>query len=282
MGINGYDEMTGENNYIVHPEIFLACTEKKQRVIEQIIPEHILMHVYTGKITVTTADKTYVILQGETALFSRNQLAKFTKEPKGEMPCRAATVFFTQAFLQTFYMDLPLEKQKANYPGVLQMKQHALLDHLFESILFYANQNDAVITGELALLKVKEAITVVRTINKNADFLLSDFSEPHKTDLADFMQKNFMFNIPISRFAYLTGRSLATFKRDFQKTFGTSPQKWLTETRLQKAHFLIAENNQKPSQAYIEAGFENFSHFTYVFRKFFGYTPSSIFEPVNT
>lgn len=275
--------MKSEINYIVNPGIFLACTEKKQRLLEQIIPEHILTHVFTGKVTVTTADKTYVLCAGQTALFSRNKLAKFTKEPDGETPFKAATVFFEQSVLREFYMDLALEKlRRANDPGVLQLEQHTLIDNLFQSISLYADQNDGFISDELALLKVKEAITVVRTIDQRADLLLSDFSEPYKTDLVDFMSKNFMFNIPIARFAYLTGRSLATFKRDFQKTFGTSPQKWLTETRLQKAHFLIAEHHQKPSQAYVEVGFENFSHFTYAFRQFFGYIPSSVFEPVNT
>jgi AraC-like DNA-binding protein len=72
-------------------------------------------------------------------------------------------------------------------------------------------------------------------------------------------KKNFMFNIPIARFAYLTGRSLATFKQDFQKIFYTSPQKWLTVKRLELAHYLIAERQQRPSQAYIDASFESFS-----------------------
>jgi AraC-like DNA-binding protein len=44
--------------------------------------------------------------------------------------------------------------------------------------------------------------------------------------------------------------------------------------RLKEAHFLIAERNQKPSDAYIEVGFENLSHFS--FKQMFGYNPSSL------
>ena len=256
--------------------IFFECTEKEQLVLEQVIPEHILMHVYTGAVTITTAEKIYALSAGETALFSRNQLAKFNKQPDGDTSCNCATVFFTKSFLQQFYATQPILKQQADNPKVLQITQHPLLDNLFQSISVYANLKDALVPQELALIKMQEVITVVRTLNKQADLLLSDFSEPHKIDLTDFMEKNFMFNISISKCAYLTGRSLATFKRDFQKAFGTSPQKWLTEKRLQQAHFLIAEKHRKPSQAYIDAGFENFSHFTYAFKKFYGYTPSSL------
>ncbi|MCF2518809.1 AraC family transcriptional regulator [Dyadobacter sp. CY351] len=269
--------MNIETKDTLHSGAFLSCTEKKQLVFEQIVPEHLLVHVYVGRITVKTADKTYYISSGQTALFARNQLAKFEKEPDGQIPFNASTIFFTQNFLQAYYKDMTLEKRKkSGNPRVVYMQKHALLDDLFHSVSLYARHNEAFVPNELALLKVKEAVTVLRALDKNVDDLLLDFSRPHKTDLADFMQRNFMFNIPISRFAYLTGRSLATFKRDFQNTFGTSPQKWLTETRLKQAHFLIAEDRQKPSQVYLEVGFENFSHFSYAFRQHYGYRPSSI------
>ena len=255
--------------------IFFACIEKNKLVTEQLVPEHLLMHVYKGKITITTADKTFVILPGQTALFSKNQLAKFTKESDGDSGFKAVTMFFTKPFLQQFYEGISEHQKKSDFK-VLFIEPHALLNNLFESVSLYSNMEDAMITEELSLLKVKEALTMSRTLNKNVDSLLSDFSEPYKIDLSDFMQKNFMFNISIPRFAYLTGRSLATFKRDFHKTFGVSPQKWLTKKRLLQAHFLIAEKKQKPSQVYVEVGFENFSHFTYSFRRFFGYTPSSL------
>ncbi len=42
-----------------------------------------------------------------------------------------------------------------------------------------------------------------------------------------------MFNMSLEKFGYLTGRSLTTFKRDFFKTFKTTPQRWLTQKRLE-------------------------------------------------
>jgi AraC family transcriptional regulator, exoenzyme S synthesis regulatory protein ExsA len=84
---------------------------------------------------------------------------------------------------------------------------------------------------EISVMKIEEAITILRTINKEIDGILSDFSEPGKIDLADFMEKNYMFNIPIEQFSNLTGRSLTTFKRDFKKSFHTTPQRWLTQKR---------------------------------------------------
>jgi hypothetical protein len=51
------------------------------------------------------------------------------------------------------------------------------------------------------------------------DDVLANFDEPGKMELVSYMEKNFLFNMPIEKFGYLTGRSLTTFKRDFKKAF---------------------------------------------------------------
>jgi len=56
-------------------------------------------------------------------------------------------------------------------------------------------------------------------INPAFKNILFDLDQPGKTDLAEFMQQHFRFNVELKRFAYLSGRSLATFKRDFEKIF---------------------------------------------------------------
>jgi transcriptional regulator GlxA family with amidase domain len=147
---------------------------------------------------------------------------------------------------------------------------------VFNSILPYYELHGNRLPEHLIEMKLGEAIAILQEIDKEVDHLLANFSERGKIDLADFMQKNYSFNIPLERFAHLTGRSLATFKRDFRKVFNTSPQKWLLETRLNRAHYLISKKNKKLSEVYSEVGFQNFSHFSDSFKQYFGYTPSSV------
>ena len=116
----------------------------------------------------------------------------------------------------------------------------------------------------------------MRSIDKAVDGLLTDFSEPGKVNLVDYMEKNYMFNMPLKKFSYLTGRSIATFNRDFRKAYHISPQKWLIQKRLELAHYLLKEDNKKPVEVYFVSGFENLSHFSYSFKKHFGYSPSKI------
>ena len=214
-----------QTHYTSQAGIFFACTENRSLTFEQLIPEHLLMHVYTGKITLITANQTYTLEAGETGLFARNQLAKLVKEPDGETPFHAATVLLTIPFLQKFYAALPALPPAGEKRKVLLLGQQAVLNDLFRSVNGYVALDETFVADELALLKITEILTIIRTLNPHTDALLTDFSEPHKLDLGTFMQQHFTFNIGISRYAYLTGRSLATFKRDFQKTFQTSPQK---------------------------------------------------------
>jgi AraC-like DNA-binding protein len=105
-----------------------------------------------------------------------------------------------------------------------------------------------------------------------------DYGIPGKINLEEFMNRNFKFNVSLQRFAYLTGRSLSAFKRDFKAIFNQTPNRWLVQKRLQEAHFLIEKKDIKPSEIYLDLGFEALSHFSFAFKKLFGLTPTELAE----
>ncbi len=90
------------------------------------------------------------------------------------------------------------------------------------------------------------------------------------------MNQHFKFNISMERFAFMTGRSLSTFKREFKAIFNTSPGKWLMKKRLDEAYFLLDKEHRKPTDIYIDLGFEDLSHFSFAFKKKFGISPSEV------
>ena len=256
-------------------EIFFSCRTETQVVTEHLIPMNGLAHVYAGEIDVVAGDNRFTIGPGETVLFKRNQLAKFTKHPRDGQPFKTISIFFTPAFLREYYTRHEEVPKEAVAQQVLRFGRNPLFDSLFDSILPYY-EVPGMLPKELIDHKLSESMTILRTLDKRIDGILMDFAEPGKVDLAEFMQQNYAYNLSMERFGYLTGRSLATFKRDFQKIFQTSPQKWLLRRRLEQAHYLIAEKQQRPSEVYLEVGFENLSHFSTSFKQHFGYTPSSL------
>ena len=62
------------------------------------------------------------------------------------------------------------------------------------------------------------------------------FNEPWKIDILDFLNKNYMYEFTMEDLAHYTGRSLATFKRDFKKISDLTPEKWLIRKLLEVAY----------------------------------------------
>ncbi|WP_231424720.1 AraC family transcriptional regulator [Pedobacter sp. Leaf250] len=176
--------------------------------------------------------------------------------------------------------EYALEKQLdtgAKYHGKknIFLPENAYLKGFFDSLLPHV-QYPKTLENPLSILKVKEAIELLLLGKPELKNFIFDFSEPHKIDLEKFMLANFRFNVPIAKFAKLTGRSLAGFKRDFLKTFGISPRQWLQHKRLTAAHHELEKKNRKPISIYLELGFESLSHFSYAFKKQFGYSPKEV------
>ena len=126
----------------------------------------------------------------------------------------------------------------------------------------------------LQTLKVREAALVLLQVHPSLREVLFDFSAPGKLDLAAFMEQHFRAKASLPQLAYLTGRSLETFRRDFSKLFRKSPAYWLRQRRLQKAYWLLTVAEKTPSTVYLKVGFENFSYFSFTFKQTYGCAPS--------
>lgn len=254
-------------------QIFYSCLHDELYVGEHFVPEHILMRVYSGEMEIRNVSKRQVLSTGDTVLIARNQLSQITKKPKNGVPFKSLTLFLPQKELRAYFpMNTVHPKLKLTE---LHLHKHSLIDSLFQSILQYYEIGEE-LPMELIGMKINEAIAVLKNIQPETLNILTDFSEPGKIDLENFMVKNYQFNVSLERFAYLTGRSLATFKRDFKRIFFESPSKWLQQKRLNAAYELMLSKKLKASDVYLEVGFENLSHFSYAFKNHFGFPPSAI------
>ena len=148
-----------------------------------------------------------------------------------------------------------------------------MLESFFASLIPYYDL-ESELPEKIISVKIEEAIAILRALDPNIDNVLADFSQLEKINIVDFMERNYMFNMNIEKFGRMTGRSLTTFKRDFKKAFNTTPQKWLMQKRLELAHHQLEKQGRKPIEIYLETGFEDLSHFSFAFKKHFGYSPA--------
>jgi AraC-like DNA-binding protein len=257
-------------------DIKLSCYEDKFFKSEIMFEHHMLVWFISGETKIVQAEATYIFKKGDIFLIPRNQLATIINYPKDGQPHKTVVMHLSTARLRDFYANQPVKPQASETQKIRCFNNHPLLESCLASLIPYFEMKE--LPGDIASLKITEAISILRAIDKEIDNVLANFEEPGKIDLASYMEKNFMFNMPIEKFGYLTGRSLTTFKRDFKKAFNTTPQKWLTQKRLELAHYHFVEKHKKPIDVCYEVGFENLSHFSYAFKKQFGYAPTDLLE----
>lgn len=257
-------------------KISYSCYFNKTKDGEQFVPEHVFSYQVAGKFVMNDGEKEYVFQEGEFRLNKRNTLIKYIKYPPAEGEYKNIAVYLDQQTLRSFSEEYGFTSEKhVQTPPIISIRPHALLTNYMNSLQPYdqfAQPGNEILVS----LKVKEAIALLLQTNPQLKDILFDLSEPGKIDLEGFMNKNFHFNVSLDRFSYLTGRSLSTFKRDFEKTFNASPGKWLQQKRLQEAYFRIKEKGAAPSDVYIDVGFEDLSHFSFAFKKMYGVAPSRI------
>lgn len=255
-------------------DIKLSSYEDKFFKSDIMFEHHMLVWFISGETKIVQADAAYFFKKGDIFLIPRNQLATIINYPKDGQPHKTVVMHLSVGRLRDFYANRNIQPIPLKSPKIYSFTNHPLLESCLASLIPYFDMKD--IPEDIASIKIIEAISILRALNKEIDQVLANFEEPGKINLVDYMEKNFMFNQPMEKFGYLTGRSLTTFKRDFKKAFNTTPQRWLTQKRLQLAYYQLTEKKMKPLDVCYEAGFENLSHFSFAFKKQFGQAPSRL------
>jgi AraC-like DNA-binding protein len=256
-------------------EIKLSSYEDKLFKSDLMFKDHMLVWFISGETKISQWDKTFNFKTGDIFLIPRNQLATIINYPKNGLPHKSVVMHLSVERLRTFYENIDVKRRAEPEQEIYSFSNHPLLESCMASLVPYFNVEGA-FPDELASLKIAEAISILRMINPGVDGVLANFEAPGKIDLINFMQRNFMFNLSLEKLGYLSGRSLSTFNRDFKTLFNTTPQKWLTDKRLELAYYHLAEKKKKPTEVYLEVGFEDLSHFSFIFKKKYGVSPKSI------
>jgi len=252
-------------------------TSKKEKV--GFLKHNTLVLQVSGHFTLETDAQKISMSKGQMLLIGKNQLGTLTKNVLPGEDYETIVISLQEDLLRKIALEEHVEvRQKYAGPLNVLIPSSSYLQGYFQSVIPYVRDREENMTPGMGMLKVQEAVKLILQAKPELKDLLFDFSQPYKVDLEEFMLKNYHYNLPVEKFAGLTGRSLAGFKRDFQKIFGMSPRHWLLEKRLMEAKTLIEQKNKRPSTIYLDLGFESLSHFSYSFKKKFGMAPTELVQ----
>jgi len=137
-------------------------------------------------------------------------------------------------------------------------------------------QTPHIFTAELKLLKLEELLLYL--LNKDPEKLLSlaiAAKDNEEMKMRQVAESNIDGRLSLEELAFLCNTSVSSFKRKFLKMYGTSPQKWLLQQKMQMAANLLKHTGETPGSVYEKVGYENQSSFSKAFRQHFALTPKA-------
>lgn len=262
---------------INYSDIFFGFNFAEDVVCAHFVKDHLLLYVYDGELTLVYGNDTRVVTKGQSVFLRRNRQVSMKDTTSGG---RADALFlvFSRKFLKEYFRTIdgtvlnPDIEACAN--RILPLPPSPDITGLFLSMRPYLHSSHLP-SKAMIELKRKEAIQAIIDAVPASPAVLFDFHEPWKIDLKDFMEENYLEEIPVSELAAYSGRSLSGFKRDFKEMSDLTPERWIIRRRLEDAHKLLQEG-KKSRDIYLRLGFKSLSHFSQAYKRQYGMTPSQV------
>lgn len=184
--------------------------------------------------------------------------------------------FFPDILEKIFREELSFfVKQKKSRSYTFRISKKNIIDHFIESLNFYF-ENPELAKEEILYLKIKELILLLLQ-TEVAETILELYSHlftPQKASISEVIESHLYSNISLDQMAFLAGRSLSTFKREFKKYFDDTPANYIRNRRMKKAADLLIHSSLNISEISFQTGYEDSSYFSRLFFQKFSVLPS--------
>lgn len=254
--------------------VFESCTNVYDSVKSgaMFLEDLLLLIVLDGFYTVRHNGQTHTVKKNEMVLLRKSISVEYDKS--GDF-----MLFFLKSdFLKEFIDSLKgYEKPKDNLLPVSVIPADKRLLGFIESIKPYMNESRPV-DENLIRLKMFELLYDIGNINKTLLQQLLQLNRHVRQNIEYVMENNYMNPVTLEDLAYLSGRSLSGFKRDFNALYHIPPSQWIRERRLTRAKKLLESTSMTVTDVCFAAGFENISHFSRLFKEHYGHPPSTYMQ----
>ncbi|NOW95069.1 helix-turn-helix transcriptional regulator [Mucilaginibacter sp. SG564] len=260
-----------------------SCSAKQFAKSDLLVSQHLLLFVLEGRYKVSFGNDTLFVEKGEGLLVQRTHSFHYEKigNVNGDgKPFESLMFFFKDELIKDFLFHKRIGRRKRNESkSVSKISYNRSIQIFLQSVLVAF---DSDLSQHSSFLQNKLFELLFNLSDTNPDLLSSfmNFTTYKAIDLNKVVEGYYRENLTLEELAYKAGRSLATFKREFQKIYNTSPHRWLLNRRLEYARDLIEVEGMNVSDASLHASFASVAHFSRAFKRKYNVSPSSLKEPV--
>ncbi len=250
---------------------------------EGYISNHVISILLAGEQRIKTFDGALITVQPKEVLFIPRGMYHISDLIPKEGTFRSLLFYFDDRIIQEFLSTSKItEVSNTKVPDHLKFGVVPTVE-LFAKALINIYQGDQLRNKNFLDLKILELLHLLNGLAKEQAFanFLFRLTLPKKRNIKTFMEQNFDKPLKVEDYAYLTGRSLSTFRRDFKSFYELTPQKWLKEKRLEKAIAILAQKEISVTELAYEVGYENISYFIKEFKTKVGQSPKQYILSLN-
>lgn len=255
-----------------------SCTHTVNNKGAMYLEEHMLLFVKQGVNILKDGKTEFVVRKNEMVFLKKATLVEYHKTGDTDQDNLYISLMFflKDEFLQDFIKMANIKSvHTEERVRILVKPVNERLLRFFESIEPYFNEPENIDAG-LIKIKMLELLYDLAGTDKNLFQQLLQMKQPVRTEIPEIMEKNYTSPVSLTELAYLSGRSLASFKRDFHAIYNMAPSQWIRNKRLDKAKEVLENTSMAVSDICYTLGFENPAHFSRIFKEHFGYPPSNL------
>jgi AraC-like DNA-binding protein len=239
--------------------------------------EACFLHFKSGQLALSSATEKTKFTASESVLLNcGNFFADLFQPSSGETMEVVAVHLYPDLLKEIYHTEIP-PSLKPNYiKNPSKRIENTLFVTQFVHGLNIYFENPALVTTELLILKLKELILLLLQSDKAATIadLFAQLFSPGEVKLKDIVQTHLFSDFTNAELATLSGQSLSSFKREFQKYYNATPANYIRTKRLQEAQKLLQISTLSISEIGYQVGYNDISHFSKVFKKHIGISPA--------
>ncbi len=221
------------------------------------------------------ADNSSVVIQNTHFLLIKSGHCLMSeKQSSANKNYRSILLFFSGEDLLRFVRKFEKKRSKKSPLKSVYAFSHDDFTQKFIQSLIEIAALPSGIQKKLIPVKLEEIVLYLTEV-KGGDFLYSMIaSQDNRTQhFIRVVERNKFKKLTLRELAFLSNMSISSFKRAFQKHYAESPMKWFQDQRLERASFLLKQEQRRPSDIYMEVGYETLSSFIQAFKLKYGSTP---------
>jgi len=254
-----------------------SCCHSDVKVGNMYLQDHVILFVQEGIYKVRFGNGEYVVRKNEMVILQKAIVIEYEKYGDSNSGLLDYMLFFLKDELLNEFIKM--SKLNHSYPAaIVPVTVNPVNDRLqsyIASLKPYFKEPEK-IGDELVKLKLLELLFNILDVDEKLIYQFLQLKQKEPSSIVEVIEKNLMNPVSLNDLAYLSGRSLSTFKREFQAIYNESPFQLIRNRRLEKAQELLIHSGLSVTDVCFATGFENIAHFSKVFKNKYGIPPSQV------